>query len=132
MKRRKLSRREEVQAYADATTRDKDTCVRCGRGGVMDRDHRQNRDSFNTVVSNLQLLGSDFGCGHHRWKTEHPEEATRQGFSVPRWAVDHREWPAYRYGVGWVLYFDEPDDRGDWWLSISAAEARAIQKRLGL
>lgn len=106
----KLTARQEKEAYAAVTMRDGFICVRCGHLGPVDRDHRQNRDAYNTVVSNLQCLGSTIGgCGCHQWKTERPEQAIREGFAVPRWARPEL-WPAYRYGVGWVIY----DDHGGW------------------
>lgn len=100
---------QEKTAYTTVTTRDQGCCVRCGLTVPVDRDHRQNRDAFNTVPSNLQCLGNAFGCGCHQWKTEHPQLALLEGFSVPRWARPEL-WPGYRFGVGWVLY----DDEGGW------------------
>ncbi|MBG9885167.1 hypothetical protein ABE10_00910, partial [Bacillus toyonensis] len=47
------------------------------------------------------------GC--HKWATEHPAEAVRDGFAVPRWARPEL-WPAWRIDAGWVLY----DDEGGW------------------
>lgn len=117
----KLTARQERDAYTACTARDSGRCVRCGTHGVMERDHRQNRTPFNTVPSNLQLLGSDLACGCHRWKTEHPEEAMRTGFAVSRWA-DPATTPAYRYGVGWVIYHDEPDNNGNWWHTVTAPD----------
>lgn len=105
----KLTAAEERLAYALATERDNGRCVRCGLAGPVERDHRQNRDAWNTVASNLQCLGGAFGCECHRWKTEHPAEAVRDGFAVPRWARPEL-WPAWRIDVGWVLY----DDEGGW------------------
>lgn len=118
----KLTLAETRAAYANVTARDLGRCVRCGAFGQVERDHRQNRDPWNTVVSNLQLLGGAFGCGCHRWKTENPALAVREGFAVPRWARPGL-WPAWRHDVGWVLYFDAPDDAGDWWQTISQATA---------
>lgn len=100
---------EERKAYAIATERDGDSCVRCLRGGVAHRDHRQNRQGGNTVASNLQLLCPP--C--HGWKTDHPTDATREGYSVPRSATPSR-WPARRWfptrwgthGLGWAIYDD--------------------------
>ena len=101
----KLTKSQERAAYRVATERDMGKCQRCGRFGAVERDHRQNRDAYNTVPSNLQCL-----CGAcHRLKTEHPEQAIREGFAVPRWARPEL-WPAHRYGVGWVIY----DDHGGW------------------
>lgn len=124
----KLSAREEKAAYEAVTKRDYGSCVKCGRAGVVDRDHRQNRDAWNTTVGNLQLLGAVFGCGCHKWKTENPADAVEQGFAVPRWA-DPLQWPAYRFDAGWVLYFDEADSDGCWWECITAEQAARI--RLG-
>lgn len=116
-KRVKLTTRQERAAYDITTARDRDTCNRCGTVGPCDRDHRQGRDAYNTVPSNLQLLGSDLGCGCHRWKTENPAAAIVEGFTVPRWARPEL-WPAWRHGAGWVLY----DDTGGW-REISQATA---------
>jgi len=105
----KLTPAQEKHAYNLATERDQGRCVRCGARGDVERDHRQNRTAFNTVVANLQCLGGPFNCGCHLWKTENPSAAILEGFAVPRWA--HPElWPAWRHGVGWVIY----DDAGGW------------------
>src|SRR5690606_21543307 len=108
-RRPKLTARQEREAYAAATIRDGGNefnnigrCQMCGLMGPCDRDHRQNRDAYNTTVGNLQLLGSAFGCGHHKWKSENPREALQLGYAVPQWA-DPLRWPAWRSGVGWVL-----------------------------
>lgn len=116
-KRLKQSEANKRDAYEVTYHRDKATCQKCRRPGLhVERDHRQNRDPFNTVPSNLQLLCGPFspegGC--HKWKTEHPREAVAEGWAVPRWA-DPAEWPARRYfrnrwGVlraGWALYADD-------------------------
>lgn len=122
----KLTAADEKRAYAAATERDHGRCVRCGVAGPVERDHRQNRDPFNTVVSNLQLLGGPFGCGCHQWKTENPTAALLEGFAVPGWAKPS-EWPAWRFDVqSWVLYLDEPDPFGHWWIEISQATADAL------
>ena len=63
---------EERASYETVTIRDQGRCVRCGAYGTVERDHRQNRTAYNTVVSNLQLLGGAFSCACHKWKTEHP------------------------------------------------------------
>lgn len=109
--------REEREAYAAATTRDQDRCVRCGEYGIQ-RDHRKNRSQGGlTVVSNLQGLCQP--C--HTWKTTNPAAAVLEGFAVPGWA--HPEtWPGYRIGVGWVIYFDAPVD-GAWWREITETTA---------
>ena len=119
----KLTAADEKRAYAAATERDKGRCVRCGSTGPVERDHRQNRDPFNTVPSNLQLLGGPFGCGCHKWKTEHPALALLEGFAVPSWARPEW-WPAWRADVrSWVIYFDRPDSFGRWWTEITEATA---------
>lgn len=105
----KLTPKQEREAYRVVTERDQGRCQRCGKPGPVDRDHRQGRNAYNTVPSNLQCLGSDFGCGCHRFKTEHPHLALLEGFTVPRWARPEL-WPAWRFGVGWVTY----DDDGGW------------------
>ncbi len=105
----KLTAAQERAAYNVVTLRDRGMCVRCGKTGPVERDHRQNRDAYNTVPSNLQCLGGAFGCGCHQWKTEHPQLAILEGLTVPRWAQPD-VWPAYRFGVGWVVY----DDSGSW------------------
>ena len=125
-KRPKLTRKQEQDAYKTVTARDLGQCQCCGRFGPTDRDHRQNRDAWNTTPANLQLLGGAFGCGCHIWKTENPAQAVEAGFSAPRWA-DPLEWPAMRHGVGWVLYYDAPVD-GAWWRPISEQEARALME----
>lgn len=124
-KREKLTARQEKDAYAIVTTRDGGVCVRCGKPGPVERDHRQNRDPFNTIPSNLQLLGSPFGCGCHQWKTENPAQAVEEGFAVPRWGRPEF-WPAYRHDVGWVLYYDTPDHDGRWWSEITEATAHLL------
>lgn len=125
-KRPKLTGKQERWAYDVVTDeRDRGRCQRCGKYGPMDRDHRQNRDAFNTTPANLQLLGGAFGCGCHIWKTQNPADALRTGFSVPR-SADPAGWPARRYGVGWVLYFDEADVEGKWWERITNAHAAKL------
>ncbi|MGN8024716.1 HNH endonuclease [Microbacterium sp. 22242] len=112
---------DERRAYEAMTVRDRNLCVRCGAYGVQ-RDHRQNRQSGNTVVSNLQGLCP--AC--HQWKTENPAKAFRDGFSVPRWARPE-VWPAWRCDVqSWVQYFDAPDASGAWWQELSADTARLL------
>lgn len=120
---------EEKHAYAIATTRDQHTCQRCLRDcGPIARDHRQNRSQGGrTVVSNLQLLG--LGC--HVWKTEYPDLATEDGWSVPGWA-NPLTFPASRWvptGMGTmrlavVLY----DDLGYW---VEIDEDDAARRRRG-
>ncbi len=120
----KLTARQEREAYAAVTVRDKGRCVRCGSSGPVERDHRQNRTAYNTVVSNLQLLGGVFGCGCHQWKTEHPAAAVLEGFAVLRSGFARPAlWPGFRFDAGWVIYFDAPDDDGNWWQEISESTA---------
>jgi hypothetical protein len=127
-KRPKLTERQEKEAYAAVTLRDQGRCVRCGATGPVERDHRQNRDPYNTVVSNLQLLGGPFGCGCHLFKTEHPAAAVLEGFAVPRWARPE-VWPAWRYDVGgWVIYLDAPDEDGKWWQEIKQSTADLLMR----
>ena len=116
-RRVKLTPREERQAYAAATERDKGRCTRCGSNGTTHRDHRQNRDAYNTVPSNLQLLCAVI-C--HPWKTANPKDAMREGFAVSRFEVDPSSVPAFRFGVGWVIYFDAPDADGNWFRRVPA------------
>lgn len=124
----KLTKAQERAAYEAVTTRDGGSCVRCGRGGPVERDHRQNRDAWNTVVSNLQLLGGPFGCGCHLWKTENPSLAVLEGFAVPRWARPEF-WPGWRFDVhSWVVYFDSPDSRGRWWDEITETTADLLMR----
>ncbi len=123
----KLTKAQEKHAYKVVTERDQGRCVRCGAAGTVERDHRQNRTAYNTVPSNLHLLGGAFGCGCHKWKTEHPQEAVEQGFAVPRWARPEL-WPAWRYDVGWVIYYDQPDIRGRWWSEITESTAHMLMR----
>jgi hypothetical protein len=127
-KTQKPSKADEHDAYELVTLRDMNSCQRCGRDcGPIARDHRQNRQSGNTIVSNLQLLG--LGC--HQWKTEHPRAAIAEGWAVPSWA-DPREWPARRwftgdYGIktlGWVLYRDNGD-------VLEITESEAVRRMEG-
>ena len=129
-KRTRLTKKQERDAYAAATERDSkdghEQCQMCGRFGPCDRDHRQNRDPFNTTPANLQLLGSSIGgCGCHLVKTLNPALAVERGFTVPRWA-DPLTWPGFRYGVGWVRYFDEPDEAGRWLEPLTVDQAVAL------
>ena len=128
-KQAKPTKAQERAAYDATTARDEGKCVRCGWCGNTQRDHRQNRDGFNTVPSNLQLLcgphGDEPGC--HLWKTRNPAAAIEEGFACPRWARPEW-WPAWRLGVGWVLYFDAPDPEGRWWTEITDATATLLMR----
>lgn len=106
----KLTKADERRAYQTATERDSGRCVFMAWDcqGAVQRDHRKNRSQGGaTSPENLQLL-----CGkHHQWKTEHPDDAAREGYAVPGWA-DPAKWPARRYEPTahgtmrpiWVLY----------------------------
>ena len=125
------SKADERRAYDDATARDGGRCVRCDWFGTMHRDHRKNRSQGGlTVVSNLQLLcgphGDDPGC--HHWATVNPREAMALGFAVPSYARTEF-WPAWRFHEGWVVYFDAPDENGDWWRKISQFTADQLMNR---
>ena len=128
-KRTPLTKAEERDAYELVTVRDSGTCQRCRRSGlVVERDHRQGRDRYNTTPANLQLLCGPFspegGC--HKWKTEHPAEAYTEGWMVPR-GQDPAEWPARRWvsdRLDWVLY-----DNDGYWERITEREA---WQRMGL
>lgn len=114
---------DEKRAYEAMTVRDDNRCVRCGVYGI-ERDHRQNRQAGNTVVSNLQGLCPP--C--HLWKTEHPSLALLEGFAVPRWARPEW-WPAWRWDVhSWVVYFDVPDSQGRWWSEITETTADLLMR----
>jgi hypothetical protein len=131
----KPTRAEEHDAYELATLRDRGYCVRCRRidpvWGV-NRDHRKGRGvGGRTVVENLQLLCGSGTTGCHGWKTQKPEEALEQGYTVPEWA-DPLEFPAARwfpeYGVlrlGWALY----THRGQ---VVEIPEAEALARMEGL
>lgn len=119
----KPSKADERDAYELVTMRDANTCQRCKSDcGPVARDHRQNRQSGNTVLSNLQCLG--LAC--HIWKTENPRQAIAEGWGVSRYRVP-AEYPAARWfrgELGWCLYADDGDI-----LRITADEAR---KRMGI
>lgn len=117
----KLTMKQEQDAYRIVTDRDQGRCQRCGRYGTVQRDHRQGRDAYNTVPSNLQCLCPD--C--HRWKTDNPVAAILEGFTVSRWSRPEL-WPAWRVDVGWVLY----DDNGGW-QEISQATADLLMNGEG-
>ena len=64
-------------------------CERCGRPLRRDftsRHHRQRRRDGGDRLCNLLLLCGDGTRGCHGWITEHPLEATDQGWIVPTWA----------------------------------------------
>ena len=115
------TRAQETDAYELATLRDSNLCQMCHQSGTVQRDHRQNRQSGNTVVANLQVLC--LPC--HAYKTNHPRWANEAGWGVPRWA-DPLTYPARRRINGiqvWVLY-----DNAGGWKVITEAQARAARK----
>jgi hypothetical protein len=122
----KPTRAEEKAAYLAATTRDENRCVMCGKSGTVQRDHRQGRQSGNTVAENLHLL-----CPRdHQWKTEHPQQAELEGYSVPRWASP-AAWPGRRlvlteFGAEliWVLYTPIDAAGNAHWFEISVHDAK--------
>lgn len=127
---------EAKAAYALVTRRDEETCVRCRRGGAVQRDHRQNRQPGNTVPSNLQLLCAP--C--HKWKTENPQQAIQDGWAVPRHTMfAPADWPARRwtrtlhgtFRQAWVLYFDIPE-HGRMWLEIPDIDAHYRRRQAGV
>ena len=99
---------EMTDAYELATLRDRATCQMCKEPGTVQRDHRQNRQNGNTVVSNLVCLCLD--C--HQHKTENPAWGYLTGWGVPRWA-DPASWAMPRMVAGqWVQVL--LDDVGGW------------------
>lgn len=120
----KPTKAEERAAYEAVTARDEGRCVRCGRAGVVQRDHRQLRSQGGlTVPSNLGLLCPP--C--HEWKHANHTLAVAEGFTVPSWARPEW-WPNLRWGVAWVLYFDQPDSHGHWWTEITDATATLLMR----
>lgn len=129
----KPTKAQEKAAYEAVTVRDGGKCVRCGWYGTVHRDHRQNRQQGNTVVSNLQLLcgphleGGRMVEGCHAWAHANPTAAILEGFAVPRWARPEF-WPAWRNDAqSWVIYFDAPDSRGRWWDEITESTADMLK-----
>lgn len=125
---------DEKRAYEAAADRDGGRCVRCHHVGDLQMDHRQNRSQMGrTIVENLQQLcgptGPNGGC--HLWVTDHPEEASREGWNVPGWA-DPLAYPARRwvktevgtYKKVWGLYRDI--------VFVEISEREAADRRAGL
>lgn len=114
-----------ADAYEHSTLRDNYTCQMCKQPGDVQRDHRQNRQQGNTVLSNLLCLC--LGC--HKRKTENPAWAYQYGWGVPRWAVP-ADWPVPRMiGGQWVEVL--LDDVGGWEV-ITEAQARAARSGDGV
>jgi hypothetical protein len=51
-----------------------------------------------------------------------------EGFACPSYAHP-AFWPAYRFGVGWVIYYDHADSNGDWWDEITDTTADLLMAR---
>lgn len=128
------TRSEEQAAYELAELRDGGRCVRCHHVGDPQLDHRKNRSQGGwTVTENLQTLcgpsGPKGGC--HLWKTDHPDEANREGWGVPGWA-HWLSYPAHRwirtshgtYRLAWGLYRDR--------VFIEIGDAESADRRAGL
>lgn len=123
----KPTAREEKQAYEAATARGQGSCARCGARGAVQRDHRKNRSQGGlTTLANLQLLCSP--C--HQWKTENPAQALRDGHAVPAYARPEL-WPAWHVGIGWLMYFNQPDEQGRLVTPISESMAEFIMSNGG-
>ena len=104
----KQTQADMTDAYELATLRDRATCQMCKEPGTVQRDHRQNRQEGNTVLSNLVCLCLE--C--HTYKTGHPAWAYLTGWGVPRWA-NPATWAMPRMVRGqWVQVL--LDDAGDW------------------
>ena len=141
-RRQKQTDAEKKRAYEAATIRDEDLCQKCLRDcgrGVTSRHHRQPRDAFNSIVSNLVVLGGTGTTGCHGFVTAHSRDAIAQGWAMPRHTtIVPSEWPARRwlptgYGtvrLAWVLYLDAPD-QGVWCVEISDAEASKRMSNAG-
>lgn len=72
--------KDRNDAYQLATLRDM-TCVKCHRG-VPNRHHRQGRDRYNSIPSNLILLCGSGSTGCHGEIHAHPAESRAHGFIV--------------------------------------------------
>lgn len=126
----KQTKADERRARAALKERDQGTCVRCGGPGT-NWDHRKNRSQGGRwAASNGQTLCGSGTTGCHGFVTQNPINAVFEGFAVPGYA--HPElWPAWRINVGWVIYFDAPDDDGNWWQTISESTAEFIMSNGG-
>lgn len=134
-KRTAQSIADKKDAYDIATFRDME-CVRCHRG-VPNRHHRQGRDRYNSIPSNLILLCGSGTTGCHSWAHTHPADARAHGFIVSSYiAVEEIcEIPVlmWRRVDGlvmkrtWALL---DDDGGVTW--IGPREARERMERYGI
>ena len=116
-KRVKQTKADRMDSYELCVLRDLSTCQMCHKPGLVQMDHRQNRDKFNTVTSNLQALC--MAC--HQRKTENPAWGYLTGWGVPRWA-DPSAWAVPRMVAGqWVQVL--LDDVGGW-VVVTEQEAR--------
>ncbi len=101
-RRQKQSEAEKRRAYNQATARAGGVCELCGERPGQ-RHHRQGRDPFNTVPSNLLL--ACFLC--HAAIHAQPLKSLDLGHIVPGWARPS-EYPLF-IGGRWVLRSDEED-----------------------
>lgn len=123
-KPQKQSPAEKRAAYTVATARNEGVCELCRRA-PGNRHHRQGRDPFNTVPSNLFLACGSGTTGCHGRIGANPAWAQERGYIVPSWAVPAEfpvmYWVATSVGTVrevWVLL----DDAGGW-REISLFEA---------
>lgn len=80
-------------------------CEHCGAQlqGRVERHHRQRREVGGDRLANVVYLRPE--C--HQWITEHPEEATRQGWIVSSYHPDPAAAPMLHGGIDWVLLDDD-------------------------
>lgn len=124
----KQSAADVRRARAAVNERDQGACVRCGQRGT-NWDHRKNRSQGGRwEASNGQVMCGSGTTGCHGWKTENPAEAMGLGFAVPSYARPEL-WPGWRLHEGWVVYFDAPDENGDWWRKITQFTADQLMNR---
>ena len=133
------SPREERLAYELVELRDEGVCQKCRRGLPINRHHRKDRSLGGlTVVENLMLLCGSGVTGCHGYVTSHPDDACREGWAVPGWAVP-ADYPARRWirttvgtmRLAQVLLL--PADRwadGPGWVEVGLMEAAT--RRAGL
>jgi hypothetical protein len=109
-----ISAKAEKLAYDIATARNEGVCELCRRR-PGNRHHRQGRDPFNTIPSNLLLACGSGTTGCHGLIHQKQAWSRERGYIVPDWAVPS-EYPLLYWrrpvlGVWrerWVLL----DDRG--------------------
>lgn len=90
-------------------------CEGCGQRHGENLHHRKykSRGGADTLANALLLCGFGNASGCHG--RAHSGDGADLGWSVSRFAPNPAAVPAYRHGVGWVLYLDEPNEHGDWW-----------------